>query len=134
MPEVNINLTAILIVVLVSMIIGALWYSPLLFAKPWMKLIGKTEKEISENGNIIYLIAALNYLIMAFVLAHIIDYANADTLIEGIQTGFWCWIGFVWTSSLTNGLFSARPKKLILIDSMQFLVVLLVMGSILSVF
>ncbi len=36
MPEVSVNLLAVLIAAVINMAIGALWYSPALFAKAWL--------------------------------------------------------------------------------------------------
>ena len=36
-----------------SMILGSLWYSPLLFSGLWLRLIGKTSDEIREQGGMI---------------------------------------------------------------------------------
>ena len=38
MPTVDINYLAVLIAALASYVLGALWYSPVLFGKLWMKL------------------------------------------------------------------------------------------------
>ena len=37
MYEIHVNYIAILVAAVVSFFIGALWYSPLLFAKRWIK-------------------------------------------------------------------------------------------------
>jgi hypothetical protein len=36
----SINLPAVLVATIYTMVVGFLWYSPLLFAKPWMKEMG----------------------------------------------------------------------------------------------
>jgi hypothetical protein len=36
----SINLPAVLVATISTMVVGFLWYSPLLFAKPWMKEMG----------------------------------------------------------------------------------------------
>ncbi len=42
---------AFVIALVVSQALGFLWYSKLLFAKPWMKAIGKTAKQIQDDSN-----------------------------------------------------------------------------------
>ncbi len=39
----GLNLVAVLVAAIVSMVIGAAWYSPALFANQWMGYIGKSE-------------------------------------------------------------------------------------------
>ena len=40
----QISILAIILAVVANMIIGALWYSPVLFANVWMKSLGKTRR------------------------------------------------------------------------------------------
>jgi hypothetical protein len=136
MPQVEVNYFAVMACGFVFMIIGALWYSPLLFGKQWMKAMGKSQEEIQEMQKDVwksYLFSFLGALVMAFVLAHIIGYAKADTALKGAQTGLWMWIGFVITSSLGGILFEGRPKGLYFIYNGYQLVSLVVMGMILAV-
>jgi len=68
---VPINYLAVLVAALIPMAVGALWYSPALFAKKWMALVGKTEEEMKNvNPMKAYGISFLTSLIMAYVLAH----------------------------------------------------------------
>ena len=49
----EVNLLAVLVSGVAAMVIGALWYSPLLFGKLWMNGMGFTEakmKEMKEKG------------------------------------------------------------------------------------
>jgi hypothetical protein len=136
MPQVQVNYLAILACGVVFMIVGALWYSPLLFGKPWMRAMGKTEEELKALQKGVwksYIVSLLGAFVMAFVLAHVIRYAEADTAIEGAQTGLWMWIGFVITSSLGGILFEGRPKGLYFLYNGYQLVSLVLMGIILAV-
>jgi hypothetical protein len=135
MPQADINYLAVLACGIVFMVVGALWYSPLLFAKPWMKAMGKSQEEIQAMQQGVwksYFVSLIGALVMAFVLAHIIDYVKADTALKGAQTGVWMWIGFVITSSLGGILFEGRPKALYFIYNGYQLVSLVLMGIILA--
>ena len=46
--EASVNNIAVVAAAAVSMVIGAAWYSPLLFGKLWMKLSGMTEMQLAE--------------------------------------------------------------------------------------
>jgi Na+/glutamate symporter len=50
MSQVDVNYLAILVCGVVFMVLGALWYSPILFGKKWMTFIGKSEEEIKEQS------------------------------------------------------------------------------------
>ena len=135
--QVDISYLTIIIAAVVSFIIGAFWYSPLLFGNSWMKLTGlsKIDVEKTKKGKMtkLYLAEFLAQLIMAYVLAHFVIYADAFTIIDGLQVGFWIWLGFAATISLGIILWENKSIKLYLINAGYWLVVLLIQGIILSV-
>ncbi len=137
MTDVTVNLTAVLVAAVSSMVAGFLWYSPILFGKPWMKLVGMTDKIMKDakaGMGKTYGLSFLGGLVMAYVLAHIVSYTNSTTWQTGMQAGFWMWLGFVATTGANEYLFSVKPKPwtLYLINQGNLLVTLLVMGAILA--
>lgn len=131
MLDVAINYWAVLVAGVVAMVVGAFWYSNAMFAKPWMKEIGKKESELG-GANSGYVIAIVSNLVMAYVLAHFIQYAGATTIWQGVMTGAWAWLGFAAATSAMNYAFSGKSWKLFAIDSGMQLVVLVIMGAILA--
>lgn len=130
---VSINYFAVLVAALIPMIIGALWYSPILFAKQWMKLIGKTEADIKKgNPTKGYIGSFLGALVMSYVLAHIVVLTNSTSISGGLQAGFWAWLGFVATTHLSMYLFENKPLKLYAINVGYYLVALPLMGALLA--
>ncbi len=131
----SMNYLAVLVAAIANFLLGGLWYSPLLFAKKWMALVGITEEQIKQSGSAgkAYMGTFVSALVMAYVLAHFVSYAEATTLVQGAQTGFWAWLGFVATTSIANHLFEHRPFGLFFINSGFYLVSLLLMGAILAV-
>lgn len=132
MTAVDINLAAVVVSAVAGMVVGGIWYSPVLFAKPWMSLTGRKDMNPGEGAVVGYITAFIGTLIMAYVLAHFVGYAGADTLVDGAITGLWAWLGFTGTAFLTTYTFSGRSKKLWAIDAFQYLAVFLVMGAILG--
>ena len=135
MPEVDINYLTVLVAAAVALALGALWYSPVLLGKPWMAAIGKTEEEIKSSSRSMPLIFGLTFLawlVTAYVLAHIVDYAVATTVSGGLQTGFWTWLGFMITYEVIHGLFEEREVRLLFINSGYHLVAILIMGGMLA--
>src|SRR5258708_4377668 len=112
-----------LIATVVAMVIGAVWYSPLLFAKPWMRLIGKKEEDLKKGGmGKLYLLAFLGSFVMAFVLSNFIHLANAKTVVDGMKVGFLAWLGFVMPATLADYSFAGRPQNLYFLNNRQQLV------------
>lgn len=135
MEEVDINLFAVLVAAIANMALGAFWYSPVLFAKRWIALMKVSEAEINEmkkGAPRAYALSFIGALVMSYVLAHIVDYAQATTIVGGVESGFWLWLGFVATTGSASVLFEGRPAGLYLINSGYYLVSLIVMGMILA--
>jgi hypothetical protein len=136
----SINFWAVLVAAIIEMAIGALWYSQILFIKPWMRAIGKSEAELESmkkdaaGGYAGSMIAAL---VTAYILAHFVTYAqnfNQDYSAFGGLTGaFWAWLGFVVTTALSSVLFERRAWTLYFINIGYYLVSFLAMGALLAV-
>ena len=136
-PQVTINFWAVLTSAIIAMVVGSVWYSPILFGKKWVALIEKethrTINELKKGTGVAYTITFIGGLIMAYILAHFLSYANAKTVQDGIQGGFWAWLGFVATTSIGGVLFTKKPFQLFLIDNAYWLLNLLIMGAILAI-
>lgn len=133
MPSAEINYLAVLAAAVLSMGIGAFWYSPAGFGKQWQKLIGIKEKDLKEGATAGYTVASLGFLLIAYVLAHFVAYAGSDTFAKGLETGFWLWLGFVATTMAINYAYGLRPQRLWVIDTGYYLVAFLVSGALLAV-
>lgn len=133
MPTADINYGAVLVAAALSMVIGFVWYGKPLFAKVWMKEVGLKEKDLAEGPGVGYALTMAGALIEAYVLAHFIDYALANTFMEGLVTGLWVWIGFIAYAIGVNYIFARRSFKLWKIDAGYFLVLVLAQGALLAV-
>ncbi len=134
MTQIDINYFAVIVATVIGMVLGAFWYSPALFAKPWMNLVGKKQADFSmQAANIGYAVAVLANFIMAYILAHFVHYTGATTIATGAVTGFWLWLGFVAAPTLMNYIFEGRSVKLFSINTGLTLVSLLIMGAVLAV-
>jgi hypothetical protein len=136
MPTVDVNIVALVLATLVSMVVGFIWYSPALFAKPWAQLTGRKMNEMG-NGVSGYVITTVAAFVQAFILLHLVTYAayfypDYSHLSVGVLTAVWAWVGFVFVPQLVNGVFAGSRKKLLAINSGYFLVILLINGVLLA--
>jgi hypothetical protein len=133
-----VNLWATLGAAVACMVIGFLWYSPFLFAKPWMIAMGYDPEdkskiaEMQKGAGLMYAVSFLASLLAAFVLGKIIFHLAIATALYGMKVGIAVWAGFVMTTQLTDKLFGRRPWKLFFINTGYQLVCYLVMGAILG--
>ena len=130
MPDVN--YLAVVLSALSAFVLGGLWYSPLLFAKPWMRLNGFNEEELKKGGNMALIFggAFLANLVCAFVFAmftrHITD------IDDGASFGFATGLCIVGASFALNYLFERRPLALWLINAGYFTLQFTIYGVILA--
>ena len=139
MQILGVSVWPVLIAAIATMVVGFLWYSPLLFARPWMVLMGYDPEdkakleEMRKGAGKSYGISFVASLVSAFVLGKIIAVTTVNSALYGMKVGFAVWLGFVTTVQLTDMLFSRRPAKLYLINTGYQLVCYLAMGAILAV-
>ena len=134
--QVDVNYLAVFVAAIVYYAGGALWYSPVLFGKSWMGLVGLTEEILEETKKEVwksYLTSFVAALIISYGLARLEAYMNVITFAGGFHTGFWAWLCFVLTTMMTNNTFAGRPVKLLVLDSGYHLYGFLVIGVILAV-
>jgi len=131
---VQVNYLAVFVCAIVSMIIGSVWYSPMLLGRTWMEEVDKSEDELKKEFNPLktYGIAFLSNLFIAFSLAQLMAHSNATTVAAGIRLAFLCWFGFIVAPMVINSLFEGKSFKLLLVDSGHHLIVILVFGIILG--
>ncbi|MBI1970369.1 DUF1761 domain-containing protein [Candidatus Woesearchaeota archaeon] len=137
MAFLQLNWVAVLISAIVGYAIGAVWFSPALFGKAWMRLSNKSERDMEKakqkGMGKVYAITFISTLVMAIVLAFLLSILGGDSLIEGAFTGFLLWLGFVATVQLSMVLWDGKPFQLYAITTAHELVVLVVMGVILGI-
>jgi hypothetical protein len=135
----GINFWSVLVAAVATLVLGFLWYSPFLFANPWMRLMGidPNDKaklaEMRKSAGTLYGLSFVASIVSALVLAKIIVLTTVNTIPYGMKVGFAVWLGFVTTVQLTGALFGKQPSKLYLINTGYQLVCYLAMGAILAV-
>jgi Protein of unknown function (DUF1761) len=131
MQDVDLNWVAIIVAAVIPMVLGALWYSPILFAARWMQAVGRTREELGD-ANLGYLLSAVGAVLSSYVLARIIKWGEVDDLWNGALTGLLVWVGFVATVLAVTTFFAGRPRVLWLINAGYQLVALVLMGALLG--
>src|ERR1044071_4934769 len=125
----NINYLAVVVAAVSSLLIGGVWFSPILFARAWQREAGLTDEQVSTGAG--------KALGGAFVLALIIA-LNLGMFLgphAGIAwgAGALAVIGWATASLATVALFERRSTMLIVIDGGFLAVSYAVMGAIIGV-
>jgi len=136
MANLGINLIAVLAAAVVTFALGALWYSPLLFARQWVAAHGFTPEKVEamqKRAGSAYGVTFVCWLAMAAALAVLTRRIGVDSALGGLKLGALCWAGFAATVGLSGHMFSERRLPAYLIDASYQLVSLLGMGVILAI-
>ena len=126
------NYAAVFISALAYWLLGAVWYG-VLFSKPWMALENiSIEQAKSMNPVLPYVITFVLNLLIAYALAQICIWRNANTIGRGASVGVLLWIGFVGPITYTTYMYEMRPKELFAINQFYPLAGLVLMGAIIG--
>lgn len=124
------NYVAVFVAALAYWLLGAVWYG-VLFTKAWMALEHVTiEQAKSLNPIAPYIISFVLNLVIAFVLAQICAWRNANTAARGAALGILIWIGFLGPVTYTTYMYEMRPLQLFAINEFYVLVGMALMGAI----
>jgi len=131
MAVAELNIVAILVATALAMGVGALWYSPVAFAKAWMAAVGKKPDDLGNPAAALSM-TAVNTLVEAAVLAVVVGSAGVASIVGGALVGVMVWLGFVVTAHLLGVFFEGRSLTLVAIDAGHQLFTYMVMGAVLG--
>lgn len=113
-----------------TFLLGGVWYSPVLFARAWMRETGLTEAQLGVGLGKVFGGAFVCTLIGAINLGF---FLGPDAGVAwGATAGALAGVGWVATALVTVFLFERRSAMLMLIDGGYLAVAYTVMGAILG--
>jgi hypothetical protein len=137
--DVQVNMWAVLLAALSSMVVGSLWYMPATFGEAWQRLSKvKIDRNKMTPGMMTWMYGSVFVasLLTAYILAHVTYLANqffGNTFFnDAIQTAFWLWLGFTAARIYVHDTFEMRRKKLTLLNASHELVTVLVIADIIG--
>ena len=134
----QINWLAFIVALIVTQVLGFLWYSMALFGKPWMKAIGKTQKQLqAQSKPTDYVYTVVGAAIMLLVLVNVLGWVAAATgaalsITDAATVAAILWLGFVAPGATMNSVFEGRPWNLVWINNGYHLVNMVIAAVILT--
>ena len=123
------NYAAVVVAAIAYWMLGAVWYG-VLFSKPWMELEHiSMEQAKSMNPVLPYVITLLLNLVIAYVVAQICVWRNANTVGRGAAVGVLLWVGIVGPITFTTYMYEMRPHLLFAVNEFYPLAGLVLMGA-----
>ncbi len=128
----KVNLWAVILAAFSYLILGTLWYSPLLFGNKWIKLKGFTDADFKTNKPMwmITLASFLSAAVAATVISIILGPKSNGVF--GAIIGACIAIFFISMSKLTSVLFENQPVRLFFLHAGFDIVAFIIMGSIIG--
>jgi hypothetical protein len=129
----QINPWAVLVSAVAAFVIGALWYSPLLFGNRYLALRG-LDPSASANKTIppAEIIGEfVRWLVLAFILAHFMRRLGTSDLLSAIEFGAWSWVA-IYTALAGSVIHEGTPWRLYAIHAGDGLVKILAISAILG--
>lgn len=132
---VHVNAGAVVVAAVAVFVLGWLWYSPLLFYKPWMRLRGLdpvaamagAKMPVGKLG-----IELVRCLVLAYVIACLVVLLGLGTWLGAVRFGIFLWIGFPIILLTGSVLWDNVPWKVAAIHAGDWLVKLLVIPIIVT--
>jgi hypothetical protein len=140
MAFLSVNWISIGLAAVAAWLFGAVYYSSL--SGPWLAALGKTMEQCkAEQANksglaraAPFILAFAGELIIAWAIYGILLHMNTFTLRAGLISAAACWLGFVLPTITVNYAFSGRRPMLTVIDSVNWLGAMLIVGAIVGWF
>jgi hypothetical protein len=130
--EVHANYLAILVAAIANYALATIWYA-VIFGRTWQRLTGITDMKPAPINMVLVFVGSL---VLSFVLYHSIVFGNAylrmGGVAGGVMGGVFGWLGYIAPVTLATKLYEKKPWGLWLLDNTFWLISLVVMGVILS--
>ncbi|HEX2861374.1 MAG TPA: DUF1761 domain-containing protein [Lacunisphaera sp.] len=133
----TLNPVEVLTVAVIGFLLGWLWYSPLLFAKPWMKEMKITEEQMKASAQKgmarFFILAFLFTLLSTFGLAAFLNAHRPTWWGGGALVGGFFGLCVVGARLLNSGVWEQRSGRLLAINVGHEVALFAVQGTILAV-
>jgi uncharacterized protein DUF1761 len=133
----GINYLAVVIAAAAAWLASAAWYMSL--STPYVEALGKTPEQMAADRKkpwafLPFVYAVVANVIIAWMLAGVLGHLGPGqiTLHNGVISGAFLWFGFILTTMSVNYSFAGRDRRLLLIDTGNWLVVLVVIGAVIG--
>ena len=131
MPQAN--YVAVLVAGLASFVLGSVWYSPVMFLKPWMAEIKMPADQAKPPMAPLLAIAFVTAMVASYAMAVLLVPLQHHSLEIGLRRGFAagvCWVATAFGSSYA---FEGKSLRHWAINAGYFVIQFTVMGAILGV-
>ncbi|WP_299273520.1 DUF1761 domain-containing protein [uncultured Psychroserpens sp.] len=132
MEDIFINHWAVFVCALISILLGGIWYSPLLFYRAWIKEIKITNEEMKNTKFLkVRIIGILLSYFMSYNIAFLLGSSSTNWQ-WGLMIGFLCGFGLIWPRLIIISLNEKKTWNYILIHGGYTVIYFSIVGLILG--
>lgn len=128
----DLNWLAVILAGLAYFVLGAVWYSNLLFGKQYRAALGVTEEASTPPAGPL-IVNLIGWLVAALGMGLLATALGAEGFAEGAALGIVVWFGFVFTNQVVNDVYQGNKMDLAKINGPYNLLGFVIMGVILAV-
>ena len=137
MLDFSVSVIPLVALAAVNFALSWLWYSPVLFAKPWLKALGwSLDMVMSEEDRKempwLFLSGVIHSLLFVYGLMVVVRSLKIETFAQGLVAGAVIWAAFCLTHSLST-LWEGRKPVVLAINNGLFLLTYAAFGGVLAV-
>ena len=129
---VPINVWGIVAAVLAAWVVAGLWYSPLLFIRPWAEMSGVDGTKFAAGLPQAIAVDLASFTVMALILDQVLHAWGAPTIVSAVLCTFLLWLGFVAVALLHSVTYEHRAPHYYAINAGYRLVSMTAMGVVLT--
>lgn len=120
-------LLPVCISVVLTMLLGMIWYSKPVFGRAWMQMSKLTEADM-QNANMkkSFVIGILASALMAYMVNAVVMMTGASSLSEVLTVAVYVWLATTIPAELHGIAWDQRPFKLMLINASNSLLTYLI--------
>ena len=127
----ELNYLAILVSGIAYWIIGALWYSPVLFGKAWGAVVQPTEEQRKKMG-VTMVISLVMMIAICFVMALFVTHLVPADMMRGLKIALASSLGFMLLPTWIGQMYANTNRTVMLIDAGYHIVGFIVAAIILT--
>lgn len=131
------NIWAVLVATLSTMVVGSIWYTPKVFGDRWMRLANvDPDRAPSAVGPILItlVVSFISAIVLAGAATVVHDSYGGSFMGNTLITGGALWAGFTASRFVTHDAFEGRPSALTTLNIAHELVTVMVMALIIGAF
>jgi hypothetical protein len=114
----HLNWLHVVVAAIAFFVLGALWYSPVLFSKPWAKLVNlnMADPNARKGMGAMMFGSFILMIICCIALAIVYNILRLDSALSAVKFGLFFGVGFALTAVSISFIYERKPLALYAID------------------